>query len=126
MTGNTESAVALRQVWMQEVEQRLQATSRPEWIPTTRWENLCKICRDVAIQVCGILDKTPGAPWLKDKKSDIQQLDQAIASAREQDRLAQRNPHGDTEAARQTHKQRARRQLQEARKLKSAILNQWE
>ena len=107
MTGNTESAVALRQVWMHEVEPRLQATSRPDWMPTQRWDNLYEICRDVAIQVCGILDKTPGAPWLTDRKTDLQRLDQEIATAREQDRLAQRTPQGDRRSTLQPQTTRA-------------------
>jgi ribonuclease HI len=126
MTGATEEAKQLRTIWMEEVEQRLQQGQNLHRDVDARWERICQICRDVAVQVCGILDKAPGAPWLKDKQEDIRRLDQEIARVRDQDREARHSPVGRTAAEQQQYKRRARRQLQEARKLKMVVFNQWE
>ena len=82
----------LKQIWCQEVERKLQETKPPlHGDPKEahqRWEILCRICREVATQVCGVLTHFQGKPWLRNREEDIKALDQAIAAAKVEDRQA--------------------------------------
>ena len=83
MRGNTDEARNLRCQWMTQVERRLsQETSHPQW------DKLCVLCRNTAVEVCGVLHQHKGAPWLTNRGPEIQTLDQRIHRAMVTDRTA--------------------------------------
>ena len=121
LSGTGPTAEALRKQWTQEVEARLRYMRHniPDAGSEQQWEEICKICREVSFEVCGILHVHKGAPWLRNKGGDIQRLDQAILSVKQVDRGARRS--GDEDAA-----NRARGDLRRVRKEKAKALREWE
>lgn len=102
-----------RQAWTQQVEARLrdlQPFTNSEEM-NHNWNALCKICREVAVEVCGVVASHKGAPWLWNRRTDIERLDADITFAKQQDQTARTN--GDA-----AQRRVARRALQHARKSK--------
>lgn len=124
LRGNTEEASNLRHMWQNRVEEALHTfqTQSPDHTPTDKWEAICRICRDAAVQVCGILEQTHSQPWLQGRDQDIQLLDQIIRHARAEDKRIRTNPDGLSPAL----KRRKRRLLNEARENKRNMFTQWE
>ena len=110
-----------RQAWTQGVEARLRTlqpfTNSEEM--DQNWNALCRICREVAVEVCGVIESHRGAPWLRNRAADIERLDAAIQSAKQQDQYARAT--GDAAQCRV-----ARYALQHARKHKAHTLQTWE
>ena len=52
------------------------------------WDTLCTICREVAVEVCGIVGSHKGAPWLRNKTQEVERLDADITFAKQQDQDA--------------------------------------
>ena len=126
MRGMSTEATRLRHLWVNEVETRLAALSQE--LPTleARWEQISSICRDTAVQICGVLQKRVGAPWMFGREEEIKQLDQHIAQARAADRHIQHNPLNLDPVEFQTQKRRKRLDLRQARKYKRDQLHTWE
>lgn len=68
--------------------------------------NLCG-WRDVAVQVCGVLQRYKGQPWLRGRDGEVQHLDQRVQQARAADRRIQGNP--DALPVAEFHRARAQR-----------------
>ena len=72
---------------MQEVDAKLQQAQFQHHLgdveADTFWKRTCSICREVLLQVCGVLEQSKGQLWLlRNRQQDIISLDQAIATAR--------------------------------------------
>ncbi|CAK9028059.1 unnamed protein product, partial [Durusdinium trenchii] len=121
MRGPTPDAERKRQLWISKVEERLRVLQpvTPQSDLTEAWSQLCQICREVAVEVCGVLNLVKGAPWLASRGPEVAALDQAIHQAKQGDNQARRqgDPH---------QKDHARRLLQRARKHKAETLRKWE
>ena len=111
MRGNTDEARNLRRQWMTQVERRLsQETSHPQW------DKLCVLCRNTAVEVCGVLHHHKGTPCLTNRGPEIQTLDQCIHRAMVTDRTARQT--GDPQMMMMCRPRRPPRQ--------SDQLRQWE
>ena len=112
MRRSSDVAVNLRQKWVEKVESQLLALqARPDW------EQTCTICRSTAVEVCGLLHLHRGAPWLRFKGREVQQLDLTISQLQQNYRSARQAGY-DPEPW--------RRQLHQARRHEARQLRQWE
>ena len=97
MRGPTPDAERKRQLWISKVEERLRVLQpvTPQSDLTEAWSQLCQICREVAVEVCGVLNLVKGAPWLTSRGPEVAALDQAIHQAKLGDNQARRqgDPH---------------------------------
>ena len=91
MRGTSTEASGLRRMWIEAVETCL-AEAAPVASLQARWDQVTSVCRDKAVQICGVLQKRSGAPWLADKETEVLQLDRWIAEAQTADRQIQHNP----------------------------------
>ena len=128
LRGNTEDAINLRRTWQHRVEEALHAfrTHSPDTTPADQWDAICRICRDRAVQVCGLLEQTHAQPWLQGRDQDIQLLDQLIRHARIEDKRVRDNLEGLSPEVLGPLKQRKRRLLNEAKENKRMMFTQWE
>ena len=91
-----------------------------------RWDQVSALCREKAVQICGVLARRTGAPWLAEKETEVKQLDTWISEAQEADRQIRNNPHNLPPEEWTQQKRRKRHQLQAARQHKAQTLQQWE
>ena len=130
LRGDTPQAQALRQTWMDCVEQKFQGL-RPLMNPdppalSTRWEEFSVSCGQAAVQVCGLLDSCRGAPWLRTKQTDLHALDRIITQARLEDQQARRNEAGLAHPGWLALCHTKWLALRHARSQKQEALHQWE
>eukprot|EP00435_Cladocopium_sp_Y103_P009995 s4145_g2.t1 len=124
--GSTSEATRLRQMWVEEVETRLETVAEHAADMEAQWETISTVCREVAVQICGVMQKREGAPWLHNRDDEVQQLDRHIAQARDSDRITRQNPHN-LPPHEHLHQKRLKRQaLNQARKHKRDTLTGWE
>lgn len=128
LRGQSEEAAQLREQWVAQVEEQLARfrTTVGHTTPNQNWEQICNICRDTAVQVCGVLEQAQGQPWLQGKEQEIRLLDQIIAQARQEDKRVRQNADRLPPAQLGPLKQRKRAYLNEVRNMKRNSLQQWE
>ena len=114
MSGPSAEATERRLRWVAKVESLLSSFSEEP-----NWEQICELCRQVAVEVCGIIHLHQGAPWLRIHGTQIKAMDRAILQAQQWDRQAR--SAGDPLQA-----QRARSNLRQARKQKARQIKLWE
>ena len=118
LQGPTAAAEARRQAWTQEVEHRLRMLEPLDSVadPNGVWQQLCTTCREVAAEICGVLQHGKGAPWLRHRDNEVRALDRAITQVKQADSAAQEQG---------THEE-WRRAFQLARRTKQQTLQEWE
>ena len=121
LKGAGEVPEHLRRIWTQKVEEKLDQLEPLDHDSdlTQAWNQICNICREVAIEVCGVVHMSRGAPWLRSRGPEIQQLDHTILLAKQRDQQARQQDNLE-------EREYARRALQQARKEKTQRLQQWE
>ena len=128
LRGPSNTAQALRKQWVEAVEEKLAfvQANNPHQDSNEKWDLLCTTCREAATRICGVLTNSQGAPWLRGKDHEVQQLDRYIVEAQNADRTIRHNPTNLPPDLWQQQCRLKRHQLQQARKYKREQLNKWE
>ena len=90
LRGPSAEASRLRQMWTEAVETYLEGAP-PASSLQARWDQVSALCREKAVQICGVLARRTGAPWLAEKEIEVKQMDRWISEAQEADRQIRNN-----------------------------------